>query len=663
VFGYGPPDAVRRQIDAVPVALAVLEPGAGPDGTSLVVTVNAATETLTGFRHDDVAGRAVGAVLAGAAAEALEAACRDCAAAGAPVKVEDRVRLPVGDRWVVTTLSPLHDAQGRIGRLLLTAVDVGRRRAAEAGREESERRLARLSAGLPGVLFEYARDRRGAEGFTYVGARAEEVLGVPAEEMLADPGAALRHVLPADAAAVRGAVRRAVRRSRPWRLDFRVSAGGGVRWLRGIASPSETAGGGVRYAGFVSDVTPEKAAEERLRDALETLGEGFVYYDRDRRLVVCNERYRRMYPLTAAQIVPGARFGDLVRAGAYAGQYPEAVGREEEFVAESEALFWGGGDVLMERQLADGRWLLVSQRRTSDGGSVGTRADITVLRRRERELQEARADLERRTADLRTLAEDLEAARREAVAQRVAADHANRAKSEFLAHVSHELRSPLNAILGFAEMLEGQFFGPLGDARYREYAGDIRQSGLHLLSIINDILDLAKVEAGQHELEEEIVPLDGLVEAAMRVVRRRAEDKGIGLAAAVGEGLRVRADGRALRQILVNLLTNAVKFTGRGGRVEAGAALRDDGWIAVHVRDTGVGIGPEHVDQVLTPFGQVGSSLVRQEDRGTGLGLPISKALAEAHGGGLRISSAPGEGTLVEVLLPPWRAVAEERTA
>ncbi len=238
------------------------------------------------------------------------------------------------------------------------------------------------------------------------------------------------------------------------------------------------------------------------------------------------------------------------------------------------------------------------------------------------------------------------------------AEHANRKKTEFFANMSHELRTPLNAVIGFAEVMDQGLFGPLGSPRYREYVADIRTSGLHLLNLINDILDVAKAEAGRIELEESEVRLDRLIDASLRLVDAKAREGAVRVETQdVTKLPPIRADERRLRQVLINLPSNAVKFTPAGGQVSIAAEADAKRGFLIRVKDTGVGIKPEDIPTALEPFGQVDSSLVRNHE-GTGLGLPLSRALVELHGGRLDIESEVGVGTTVTVALPPERLIA-----
>ncbi|MEQ8584405.1 MAG: HAMP domain-containing sensor histidine kinase [Thalassobaculaceae bacterium] len=262
-------------------------------------------------------------------------------------------------------------------------------------------------------------------------------------------------------------------------------------------------------------------------------------------------------------------------------------------------------------------------------------------------LDEARIDLEHRVEE-RTV--ELKRARDEARA-------ANRAKSAFLANMSHELRTPLNAIIGFAEVLKNQKFGPLGDERYSSYAEIVRNSGAHLLELINDLLDLSRAEAGGLVPVESTIALDAQIRRALDMSRGAIETAQLSVEVTADPALPpVRADARLILQLLSNLVTNAVKFTRPGGRIQVGACLDGGRNVTFFVSDTGIGIPADQIDKVLEPFTQLDTRLHR-EHRGAGLGLPLCRAIAQAHGGQLAIESAPGEGTTVTVILPAWRAL------
>ena len=241
-------------------------------------------------------------------------------------------------------------------------------------------------------------------------------------------------------------------------------------------------------------------------------------------------------------------------------------------------------------------------------------------------------------------------------AQNTELSAANRAKSEFLANMSHELRTPLNAIIGFSEIMKNQAFGPIGSAQYLEYLEDIHSSGNHLVDIINDILDLSKIEAGRMELKEAKLPLRAIIDSCVRIIRARAESAEIKLVTAVPDDLPdLHADERLVKQMLINLLSNGIKFTPAGGTVTVGAQFKG-GALLIGVADTGIGMNREEAFVALEPFCQVDGSSTRQQE-GTGLGLPLVKSYIALHDGGFRLDTGPGKGTQVTLTFPPERTM------
>jgi two-component system, cell cycle sensor histidine kinase PleC len=234
---------------------------------------------------------------------------------------------------------------------------------------------------------------------------------------------------------------------------------------------------------------------------------------------------------------------------------------------------------------------------------------------------------------------------------------ANAAKSEFLANMSHELRTPLNAIIGFSDVMQQEVMGPIETPAYRGYLDDIHFSGNHLLSLINDILDLSKIEAGKFDLKDEIVDFYELIEETGALIRLRAADAGIKIVNAVPPGMIVRGDRRALRQIAVNLASNAVKFTARGGEVRASHSIAKNGDVCFRLTDTGRGIHPDDLGRIFESFGQ-GRHDHASRERGTGLGLPIVRGLIRAHGGDVTLASELGKGTTVTLTIPAARVVS-----
>jgi len=434
-------------------------------------------------------------------------------------------------------------------------------------------------------------------------------------------------------------------------VSFRVPGVDGARaiWVdargQGFGKPGED--GYSRIIGVALDVTEERlaqaraqAAENRLRDAIESVSEAFVLWDRQGRLLMCNRNYRNVFNLEPKLLKPGAPRNEVNRFAALAIKHDQPAP--------------DGAKGVREAELNDGRWIQISERRTAEGGLVMTAADITAIKNQEEarrlneeQLQHAVAGLERSQEQLAELARKYEM-------EKVKAEGANKAKSEFLANMSHELRTPLNAINGFSEIMMNEMFGKLGDARYKGYSLDIHNSGQHLLALINDILDMSKIEAGKMNLKFEPLSLEDVTEDAVRLVRNRAEAAGLKLEIDFPPLPEVEADYRAVKQVLLNLLSNAIKFTPRAGRVTVRAEVRRDPLgerVRVSVTDTGIGIAAEDLARLAKPFEQVESQHAKTT-QGTGLGLALTKSLVEMHDGALEMTSTPGEGTTVSFILP-----------
>ena len=456
---------------------------------------------------------------------------------------------------------------------------------------------------------------------------------------------------PDDAHAIDEIIGAASRASRSYDTVFRLRHADGS-WVWVNAKGQVWGGGrmaGERLVGITIDITEQKLAEarereatDRLVDAIESIGEAFALWDQDNRLVTANSKFAEFLNLEGAHIASGTTLDEVMAEAGIGSDWPRAGSLEES---------------VWEIRLPSGRWLQISERPTQSGGHVNVGTDITPIKAQESALTNNKSALEKTVRDLEASRLKLQHQARQLVdlaekyaAEKTRAESANRSKSEFLANMSHELRTPLNAIIGFSEMMETQMFGELGSPKYIEYAHDIRSSGQHLLELINDILDMSKIEAGRMTLEKQPTDLGTVIEESLRLVSGRAEIASVKVVNEVGELPRIDADKRAIKQVLLNLLSNAIKFTPAGGTitVKGGAAA---GSIALSVEDTGIGIPAHALPKIGRPFEQVESQHSKKH-KGTGLGLALSRSLVELHGGTLSIASTEGVGTTVTFTLP-----------
>ena len=487
-------------------------------------------------------------------------------------------------------------------------------------------------------------------------------------------------------------------------------------------------------------------AHERLERLIASISDGFVLWDNHNRLTLHNPQASIT---RSPAISAGMSIDDYIRTN-YAAIDEQTTGGDPEAWLNTRRKWFADADSSHEVLLKSGTWMLVTERRTQDGGTASIYTDITESKRAE----QLRDDSERRLAHAQKLArigifewdaassdmywsdimyeivglppeslpldfaqylllvrtesrelvrstfrrlltsggkynQEYEIVRPDGQTRAVRAEaeavtndrgevirilgsvhdqtgvkrvetalrraketavEASKAKSEFLANVSHELRTPLNAIIGFSEVMIQEVFGPVGNERYRDYAGDIRQSGVHLLGVINDLLDFSKLEAGRLELHMEAVAVRQIIDKCVRMMRQEAESENVTLIAKLEDiDDAIHADEQKVTQIVLNLLSNAIKFTPAGGVVTVSLREFKDG-IDIQVADSGIGMSDNDIRTALSPFGQVDSALNRQH-AGTGLGLPLSRSLAELHGGSLKVESAAGEGTTVIVHL------------
>ena len=346
------------------------------------------------------------------------------------------------------------------------------------------------------------------------------------------------------------------------------------------------------------EIAARRSAQTRLVNALENSAEGVVLADAASRILIANSQVTAFFPTLAGSLTAGAPFPDMLE----------------------QALAQPRGELCVDGM----RWLHLSRSATSDGGFVVIISDFSAIKERELALSAAKEQ----------------------------AEMANRAKTEFLANMGHELRTPLNAVIGFSEIIAGEMIGPVGQPSYKEFANDIMRSGRHLLEMINDILDFAKCEGGSLDIMPEPLEAQSVMAQAVASFARDAERGQLSLAVTPANAdVWLMADPVRLRRILHQLVSNAVKFTPAGGRITLSARRDRAGLVALLIADTGIGMRATDIPVALSPFSQVDSSLSRRYE-GTGMGLPLCKSIVELHGGRLEITSDPGHGTTVTVLLP-----------
>ncbi len=492
-----------------------------------------------------------------------------------------------------------------------------------------------------------------------------EMLGMAAHNSVLSFADAARLMHPEDNAIYR--VARAIARGDVRHIDhvFRMRhAEGHFVWLRARAQLIRTASGRLHLIGIAMDVTEQHRlaqryaeADQRLADAIECTSEAFVLWDKADRLVMCNTHFQQAYKLPDDVLVPGVERGAVQAAAAR-----PIIERR---IADADS---ANHSKTTEVQLADGRWLQINERRTRDGGLVSVGTDITALKRHQVRLRESERRLMATIGDLSASRQTLERQKAELSiananyqAEKERAEAANKAKSEFLANMSHELRTPLNAILGFSEILQNQMFGPLGSEKYHEYSRDIHDSGKHLLNVISDILDMSKIEAGHMRITTEVIDLAPLIDETLRLTSIPAEQKNIHVEAAIDNGLTLVADRRAMKQVLLNLMSNAVKFTNDGGSIRL-RARKVAGAVTLTIADTGIGIPRAALRKIGQPFEQVQSQYAKSKG-GSGLGLAISRSLTHLHGGRMKIVSTENVGTIITVRIPDREADRLQVTA
>lgn len=522
--------------------------------------------------------------------------------------------------------------------LYRTLSDGSPARSGQAAGSTASNEKFELSSASAGVGF---WDIRTSDATAWVNEEAARLLGM-AEYGEIPLGHFINHVYTNHRTMLKDALDDA-RPSQPFIATFATAISSGQTWMevRGsqmYRNEDESAVVG----GVIFDATEsirarerQKSAESRLRTAIESFPCPFALWDQKKRLSYWNKAFESNFDLE-----------NILRPGV--GYETVMLARSGKVISEKAAPDDSGVTLL---GLRNGEWIKLVERSTPAGGLITFGLDVTNDVRNEDQLTKQKKKLKGLVQELeRSEGHNAELARKYND-ERANAERSADSKSAFLANMSHELRTPLNAINGFSEILVNEMYGPLGDKRYGEYAKDILTSGQHLLDMINDILDIAKIEAGKMTIDPKPIDLVDPVDAAVRMIRRKAEDKGVQLSLQAEDGLpEVDADHRAVRQMVLNLLSNAIKFTDAGGRIHV-AVQQKEGFVRVAVRDTGVGIPKEHLPRLAQPFEQVQETRERNYE-GTGLGLALTKSFAEMHGGRFTIASELDKGTMVSIYLP-----------
>ena len=501
---------------------------------------------------------------------------------------------------------------------------------------ESERRMAHalllnISDRVPGMVFQFHQRVDGSSYFPYASEAIYDIYRITPKEALDSAAGVFAALHPDDYDGVVIAIQQSAHDMKPWVQEHRVKFDDGtVRWLQSNARAQREADGSTIWHGFVTDITERKQKDERVRQAEAMLGtalaaidEAFVIFDADDRLVFCNDKYRQIYASVAHLMVPGVTFEALIRANAERGQYPDAIGRIDEWVRERLAAHQASDGMVIQHH-ADGRVIRVVDRKTPDGCAVGFRIDVTALDQ-----------------------------------ARQAAETANVAKSRFLATMSHEIRTPMNGILGMAQVL---LQANIAEADRLDYARTILKSGQTLMVLLNDILDLSKIEADKVKLESIALDPAQLISEVRALFADAACANGLRIDSHwSGPAPRYLGDPNRLRQMLANLVGNAIKFTEQGDiRIEAReiAHGQQTSTLEFSVHDSGIGIAKDKLELLFDTFSQVDSSTTRKYG-GTGLGLSIVRKLAHAMGGQVGVKSEVGVGSSFWFQIPVERLPSE----
>jgi len=579
-------------------------------------------------------------------------------------------------QWIKWELQPWRTAEGEIGGIMVMTEDITTQKMTE---ERLSGLTAKMQAATSGSGFGIWEWEIGSDKVS-IDRQASFLIGAESdcgkyEELRGVTGLWMSVIHPDDRALMTDAKDRALGGETGVVQSYRIKRAdnGEQRYLRTHFSKRTDPTSGCHYLTAVSwdvtDTAEMEAAlaqsEEQFRSLFEVIPVGVMLTAlKDGRFIATNRIFCEMTGYTQEELC--ALTTNDITPPAY--QQREQAGWTELLVdrrygAYDKEFIRRDGKLLPVRThggLTTGKdgelylWSIAQDISTSKKAKAALQRSREELRAKVVALEQAQIRIQEEVEIQKEYARKLQIARDDAELSKFEAERANQAKSSFLANMSHELRTPLNAILGFSEVLKGELFGPVGNAKYQDYAGNIYESGRHLLNLINDILDLSKIDAKHLELSEGALDISDVVAQALRVIEPQATKERISLINKVGAGApALFADKQRLHQILLNLLSNAVKFTPEGGTVTISFALNDDG-LALTVSDTGIGMEPSEIPKALERFGQIDSSMSRHYE-GTGLGLPLTKHLIELHGGTLTLVSQLGKGTSATVLFPAAR--------
>jgi PAS domain S-box-containing protein len=600
-----------------------------------IVMFNRACEAATGFSAHQMIGRYLwDTPLLGELASSAEHDFQSQTGGDFPNQAEGYWVAKDGTRHLIRWSNTcVLAADGSIGHVIGTGIDVTEHRRAEEALRESERRLAKAQEQARIAYWSWSL---GDDGVSYVSDQYAQVLGVSAEQNPRRQEEFNRFIHPKDRAATAAFFREVSDEPRDYEVEFRIiRPDGDVRHVVEIGEVyRDDSGAPIGHTGTIQDVTTLKRAENALRESearlraiIDQSPADIHLSDVDGRYILVNPQFERWYGTSRK---------------AAEGKTPHEV-LPPDFAASSithcRAAAAAGKAIEKEHQapFQDGFHTLLTVKFPVPGETAGEptictiSTDITELKQREAALLAAKQD----------------------------AELANRAKSEFLANMSHELRTPLSAIIGFAELIRGETLGPLGHPGYGNHASEIESAGRDLLGLINDVIELSRIEAGKLELYESEVDAEQAVRSSLILAGGRAHHSGMALNQDLPEDLpKLFADERTLKQMLLSLLSNAIKFTPSGGAVTVKAWANPEEGYVFQVCDTGIGMSVTDIPKAMVHFGQVNGHHSR-EFGGTGLGLPLTKSLIELHGGSLDVESARGAGTTVTLRFPPERILTD----